>query len=343
MRKNIILSIILPVYGVEKYIELCLKSILPQIKNNSRVELIIVNDCTLDSSMEIAYKISKDYSNVVFVEREKNGGLSDARNSGINVASGQYCWFVDSDDSIDLDSIKKIVDRVSNEQPDLLIFNHNRIDELCNVIYRSCLEDKKMINFFHEKKLIFIADYIQNKVGFEVWNKIYKTEIIKINKIFFEKNKEVFAEDICFNLMYLTYCVKVDIIIDYLYNYLIRGDSIMGTKNVSKLKEMENLCECLFTKYKGFYSEYIGMIYSSVMQIEYNANDFTQIDEYISKDSNSTFAVNMNKLTRKNIINYRKYLSKKNVIKSYLYATYYLLINDNKNGIMIKKMIDILK
>lgn len=143
--------------------------------------------------------------------------------------------------------------------------------------------------------------------------------------------------------MYLTYCVKVDIIIDYLYNYLIRGDSIMGTKNVSKLKEMENLCECLFTKYKGFYSEYIGMIYSSVMQIEYNANDFTQIDEYISKDSNSTFAVNMNKLTRKNIINYRKYLSKKNVIKSYLYATYYLLINDNKNGIMIKKMIDILK
>lgn len=153
MRKNIILSIILPVYGVEKYIELCLKSILPQIKNNSRVELIIVNDCTLDSSMEIAYKISKDYSNVVFVEREKNGGLSDARNSGINVASGQYCWFVDSDDSIDLDSIKKIVDRVSNEQPDLLIFNHNRIDELCNVIYRSCLEDKKMINFFHEKNL----------------------------------------------------------------------------------------------------------------------------------------------------------------------------------------------
>ena len=82
---NKILSIILPVYGVEKYIKRCLDSILYQL--NDLTELIIVNDCTKDRSIEICKKMTKNIKNVKILERKKNGGLSLARNTGIEFAS----------------------------------------------------------------------------------------------------------------------------------------------------------------------------------------------------------------------------------------------------------------
>ena len=97
------LSIIVPVYKVEKFISFCIESIIKQRESSIQYELIIVNDGTPDRSMEIAKEILQSMHNVIYVDQQ-NRGLSAARNVGLSKASGKYVWFIDSDDWIDLDS-----------------------------------------------------------------------------------------------------------------------------------------------------------------------------------------------------------------------------------------------
>lgn len=91
------LSIIIPVYNVERYLRQCLESCLSQDVPKSQYEVIIVNDGSPDNSQAIIDEYSSKYDNVR-VLKKKNGGLSSARNAGLNIASGDYIWFVDSDD-----------------------------------------------------------------------------------------------------------------------------------------------------------------------------------------------------------------------------------------------------
>lgn len=94
------LSIIIPVYGVEQYIEKCLRSVFKQDVPDTEYEVILINDGTKDNSWDITKKICKNHLNVVLYEQE-NQGLSAARNKGLSLAKGEYVWFVDSDDWID--------------------------------------------------------------------------------------------------------------------------------------------------------------------------------------------------------------------------------------------------
>ena len=104
--KNIILSIILPVYNVEKYIERCVESILTQ--NREDIEIIIVDDGATDGSPQICDKYAEKISNIKVIHKQ-NGGLSSARNAGMDVANGKYIYFLDSDDWITEDAIRIIL------------------------------------------------------------------------------------------------------------------------------------------------------------------------------------------------------------------------------------------
>lgn len=112
------LSIIIPIYNVEKYISTCLESILCQIKDNRAVEIILINDGTKDRSATIALDLIKDYPNARLYNQD-NQGLSMARNNGLKYASGDYVWFIDSDDSIADNCLAGILDDLSDE-PDML-------------------------------------------------------------------------------------------------------------------------------------------------------------------------------------------------------------------------------
>lgn len=117
-----ILSIIIPIYKVERYIRTCLESILTQIDNQQNIELILINDGTPDRSAEIAESIIKDFK-FAKINAQSNQGLSVARNNGLKCASGEYVWFIDSDDSICPESIKGIIDSLKRK-PDLLQLNY---------------------------------------------------------------------------------------------------------------------------------------------------------------------------------------------------------------------------
>lgn len=117
-----LLSIIVPIYNVEKYISTCLESILCQIKDNRTVEVILINDGTKDRSALIAFDLIKDSSNA-WLYNQENQGLSMARNNGLKYASGEYVWFVDSDDSIADNCLTDIMEDLSDE-PDMLQLNY---------------------------------------------------------------------------------------------------------------------------------------------------------------------------------------------------------------------------
>ena len=113
------LSIIIPVYNVEKYVEKCLRSCAEQDLPSDEYEIIVVNDGTKDSSLEIVERVAKDYSNIAIISQE-NAGLSAARNKGLSLAKGEYIWFIDSDDWIEKNCLQKIIRKCFEDGLDVL-------------------------------------------------------------------------------------------------------------------------------------------------------------------------------------------------------------------------------
>lgn len=113
------LTIVIPIYNVEKYIEKCLLSCLCQDIPASDYEIIVVNDGTKDRSLEIAERIAAEYSNIKIISQE-NQGLSAARNTGLAAAKGEYIWFIDSDDWIEENCLGQIIQALLKDEPDVL-------------------------------------------------------------------------------------------------------------------------------------------------------------------------------------------------------------------------------
>ena len=116
MVNNELISIVVPVYNVEKYIEKCVNSITNQVYNN--LEIILVNDGSTDNSGKLCDSLSK-LDDRIKVYHKENGGLSDARNYGVERANGKYIGFVDSDDFIDSDMYKTLYDVIKRENADV--------------------------------------------------------------------------------------------------------------------------------------------------------------------------------------------------------------------------------
>lgn len=124
------LSIILPIYNVEQYIGDTLKSIYSQKIDETLFELIAVNDGTPDNSMKIVNEFANVHNNLHIINQE-NQGLSCARNIGLNLAKGDYIWFIDSDDTLEKDSISKVIQYIQST-PDIEIWGFNiiRVQEI---------------------------------------------------------------------------------------------------------------------------------------------------------------------------------------------------------------------
>ena len=139
------LSIIIPVYNVEKYLEKCLNSLCGlKIEN----EIIIINDGTKDSSLEIAEKFKKNHKNEnILIISQENQGLSEARNNGMKIAKGEYISFIDSDDFVDTGNYEKFVNdfvKKNSDQSLSIDFNIKNIDEdIAYIIFSITMNNKK--------------------------------------------------------------------------------------------------------------------------------------------------------------------------------------------------------
>ena len=228
------LSIIMPVYNVEKYIVNCINSILEQ--TNKDFELIIVNDGSKDNSIEIAKKMTKKFKNIKIVDKE-NGGLSDARNFGLKYATGQFVTFIDSDDCIERDYVEVLLDTINKYNADLVLFGYY-VDYYTNNILintNTVIEEYQESNI-KEKEKIIIHD--TNCIGY-AWNKVYKRETIISNELEYEKGTS-YIEDIIFNEKYIANSNKVIVLNKPLYHYnQYNNTNTLGNRIYDNILELD--------------------------------------------------------------------------------------------------------
>ena len=247
-------SVIVPVYQVEKYLARCIDSILAQ--TFADFELILVNDGTKDSCPAIMQAYAEKDSRVRQVHKE-NGGLSSARNAGLDVARGEYIVFVDSDDYIAPTLLADAVRAADETGAEQVLYN-----------YRLVVDGEEKGAYLHfENETIdvdrlglanyFYRYWMPYKHGQEAWSKLYRRSVIEDHYLRFAPNNEIFAEDTLFSAMYLMHTHKIAAL-SYPYVYYVqRGDSLMGMKKPRLARRLTTLAVrfCEYAKACGRYDE----------------------------------------------------------------------------------------
>ncbi|MCR4792396.1 MAG: glycosyltransferase [Lachnospiraceae bacterium] len=232
MEEKVKVSVIMPAYNVENYIEAALQSLMRQTYGN--LEIIVVDDGSVDSTFSLIQKAAESDERIKAVHQE-NGGVSAARNNALGLATGEYVCFLDADDAAEETMIEKLVDAMEESCADLAECQYTRWKP-----DGSRLDDYDFADFDTglssdgERLSFIIKELIPYHMGFEVWNKIYRLQIIRDADVTFDPGCSV-GEDLSFNMKYLLNCKKVFGISDRLVRYLIRDDSAMaGTGDFSR-------------------------------------------------------------------------------------------------------------
>ena len=212
--KNDLVSIIVPVYNVEKYISKCLESLVYQTYGN--LEIIVVNDGSMDNSEKVIQNFMKQDKRIRYYKK-KNGGLSSARNFGLKKATGEYVLFVDSDDYIHLNTIQILIDNIKNY--DIICFNYVVVfeNEQYNYIPKYYLQENVLSNYILTQP--------------SACTKMYKRGLFVANNLLFDEG--IHYEDLALIPSFACLTNRIIFINHCLYYYVIRKDSIMHHKNFS--------------------------------------------------------------------------------------------------------------
>lgn len=225
---NVVISFIIPFYNVEKYIADCLNSIYNQGISEDDYEVICIDDCSPDNSIEIVKQFQNSHSNLRLIEHDVNKGLGGARNTGILHAKGEYIWFVDSDDMIETINISLTYNILKLEPIEVLMFNFERINSNGSFLKEEIVFDNSMVF----KGLDYVNTYFRNSFIYHlgyVWRCIYKREyLIKSNLYFPEKS---YWEDTVFFPKAILMADSVMSMKNVLYKYRINNESISGNNN----------------------------------------------------------------------------------------------------------------
>jgi len=231
-----ILSIVVPVYNVEKYLPKCLDSILNQDIDKEEYEVIVVNDGSTDNCLEIAREYAARVPNIVLINQE-NQGLSGARNSGIRAAKGKYIQFVDSDDYLEPNVEKVLVEKMERENLDVLRFNYQNVNEKYEV-FEPNKSGKPYMDY--TDKVCDGLTFLTERLGFAcyAWQFMLKTELVKSIPLFREA---IYFEDTEWTPRVLVQANRVTSVGTKVYNYLLRCGSITkGTTVAKKRKVLED-------------------------------------------------------------------------------------------------------
>lgn len=244
------ISVIVPVYNVEKYIKKCLDSLVNQILHD--IEIIVVDDGSTDSSAEIIKEYVDMYKNVKYYKKE-NGGLSDARNYGLQYATSKYVAFLDSDDYVDINLYKLMYEKAKKEDSDMVE---------CNFYWAYPRKNKKDIGVRYSNKKEMIE-----KARVVAWNKIYKKEVLDMAKVEFPKGLRY--EDVEFFYKLVPYIEKVSFVKKPLIYYVQRKESIINTQN-EKTKDIFTVLNNVITYYKNKniyekYKEVLEFTYARIL------------------------------------------------------------------------------
>lgn len=221
-----LVSIVIPIYKVEKFIERCLKSVLEQTYTN--IECIVIDDCSPDKSMEIASQFINDHPDFNFkiVHHSTNLGLSEARNSGMRTAMGKYIYFFDSDDAITPTAIEKLVDKAELSQAEMTIGLTSCINEKEEWV-RDYFPITHSSDEISGNQNIFTA-FIEDLYPGMACNKLVKLDFLLNNNLFFEKG--LLSQDVLWGFQSAFYFTKIAFVREITYLYYFHEDSIIHNR-----------------------------------------------------------------------------------------------------------------
>ena len=320
-----LISIIVPVYNVEKYLDRCIDSIINQTYKN--IEIILVDDGSTDQSSIICDKYSKLDKRIKTIHK-KNGGLSSARNTGLDIAKGNLLGFVDGDDYIDSNMIEELYKNIIKTKADIVICNFVRFDE-----------EKETFNKYSKKKFIVEEkdkyNYLFNEYRIPTvvqWNKLFKKEVFK--DIEYKKGK--INEDEFTVCSELNNAKRISYYLEPFYHYYQRNNSIMGSYNINRFETIFEAYDSQinFFKNKSMDNEIINtklVRFEAITYFLYMANKSNMTKKPLKKYIKKTKSI-----AKDVLIKYRSNFSLKKQLRFFVYIlspSVYNYIVYNKNRI----------
>ena len=230
-------SIVMPVYNVEQHLPQAIESVLSQ--TFSDFELILVDDCSPDGSKDICDKYAQSDRRVQVTHLPENGGLSNARNQGMQFVNGKYVTFMDSDDYIDATLLQNVYDSLQKNAADLIVFGlvEEYFDSDGNLLKSFPISYADDLYIENKDALRKEAIELERKtlLGY-AWNKFYRTTLVKAFSLSFQKITLI--EDILFNLDFLAHAEKLNILNIQPYHYMKRADGSLTNKFVQDYYEL---------------------------------------------------------------------------------------------------------
>lgn len=209
-------SIIVPIYNVEKYLSKCIESILSQTYKN--IEIILVNDGSLDNSAQICDEYAKKDDRIIVIHKA-NGGVSSARNAGLDIATGKYIGFVDPDDYIENNMYELMVNKIEKYKADIAICGYDYINENYTIERYYHIQQDEILT---QKQFMSMQFDMPPTIRHVVWNKLFIAKTLK--KIRFPEGINS-SEDVYVLAEYAKFIKKAVFIHKPLYKNLVRSDS----------------------------------------------------------------------------------------------------------------------
>lgn len=267
-------SVIIPVYNVERYLARCLESVINQTYKD--VEIICVNDCSPDNSAEILEKYAKKDNRIKIINRKQNGGPSAARNTGLDVATGEYVYFIDSDDWIDLDYIEKMVEKIEKSNCDIVL-NTN--------IVQNTDDSEEQYIWNRYKKQNNEGEYIDkynaiHKTPCMIWAHLYKKSFLDTFNLRFPES--YIYEDEYFQYTSLLTTENLFVFYGAKYHYYKNTNSIMQknkSRTVPSIRIWELVYEYLRNNNVDF-SKLRLFIPSTVLSIA-DENEYIEVKKFL--------------------------------------------------------------
>ena len=279
------ITIIIPIYNAETYIETCILSLVEQSYKN--IEILCIDDGSTDNSIEIVNKYANKDKRITVIKQE-NCGVSCARNAGINNASGKYVLFVDADDFLEENACELLINKAISTNADIIQFNHKKIINNKLILYSEPHAETKesFLLLEHIEKGFPKHDYIF------CWDKLYKKEFLIKNNVQFDKNLK-YSEDFVFVLLIYKYNPTFFMLNEYLYNYNIQSQSacrrISKIEMFSKLKNIDFVIFEMFKETNKYLLQYslncafylILRWWNEIYHSEYKQEYINKVQEYL--------------------------------------------------------------
>ncbi len=247
------ISVLIPIYGVEAYVENSLRSIFTQSKTDN-VEFILVNDCTRDRSMEIVNKLILEFPELLIriIEHKTNKGIGAVRKSALDAAQGEYIMFLDSDDLCDKEMLASLHLTAVENDADMVCCDFVRLEGDKRIVIQEPVTGD---GFECARKMLM------NRMYGMVWNKLIKRDLFTKNDINSVEGINL-GEDLIICLKLLCYAKKIVYLPKVFYTYIYRTQSITSQFHVDKLGDIEAYLQDIeqFFRTRGFYKEIEGAL-----------------------------------------------------------------------------------